>query len=303
MKWMAIVNSRSTFKTGKGKNKLEKYLSPFAAEIHFTRYAGHALKLARRAQVKGFDGVIAVGGDGTVHEILRYLNLQQQRLVILPAGTGNSLAKDLGLNSNLIHPASLEEACFASVDLVRVSCQTSAGGRFKCYSSSTVAVGYPAQATLLANRYLKKLGGTSYAAASLISLLSRRRQSFSVRYNGGELEQKNVFGIMLSNTRHMGNFMCFPQAIPDDGCMNVIELVSPMFPQLLHNFSVLSNFHFYDPTLTRTARTVHIRLPEPGLVMIDGEIYANVRSVETEVYPRVLQVLASPAFCPSETFQ
>jgi diacylglycerol kinase (ATP) len=298
MKWMAIVNSRSAFKTIQERDRLLQSLSSYTKEVHFTRYSGHALELSRRAVVRGFDGIIAVGGDGTVHEILRSFNLQQQRLIVLPGGTGNSLTKDLGLTKSLV-PPSLQEAHFASLDLIHVTCHMSDGGRFSCYSSSTVAVGYPADATLLANRYFKWLRGQCYAAASLLSLMSRSSKTYTVSYDGGEPEHRKVFGLLLSNTRHMGNFLCFPKAVPDDGKTDVIEMVAPLFSQLVHNLSVLTKTHFYDPTNIRTTRTARIDLPEPGLVMIDGEIYANVRTVETEILPRVLQVLANPTFVPT----
>lgn len=292
MKWTAIVNSRSAAKSAAGRARLFEVLRPLTEDVCFTRYPGHALELSQQAATRGHDGIIAVGGDGTVHEILRHLHLPTQRLIILPAGTGNSLAKDVGMPPGLWLPPHPENGPFVAVDLNRVRGTLADGSLFTCFSSSTVAVGYPARATDLANRHLKRLKGHCYSAASLLSLLSRRRVSFLVQYDGQAPEEKAIFGLMISNTRHMGNFVCFPAALPDDGLANVMELTASALPQLAHNLSVLTKTHFYHPYRACLVSRAHIRLPEPGLLMVDGEVYANVLSVEVEVVPRVLQVFS-----------
>jgi diacylglycerol kinase (ATP) len=289
MKWMAIVNSRSVV----NRARLLETLCAVTSEVYFTRYPGHALELARRA-TNGYDGIIAVGGDGTVHEILRHLHLQTQRLIILPAGTGNSLAKDVGLRPAPSLSPIPDVGHFNAVDLMRITCYTSDGAKFDCYSSSTVAVGYPARATQLANRYFKKLKGHCYSAASVISLLLRSRMTCTVQWDGGKPEEKICYGLLISNTRHMGNFVCFPEAVPDDGLVNVMELTASALPQLVHNVSVLSKANFYNPSRTYHFRTASVQLPKPGLLMVDGEVYANVQAVEIEVLPQVLRVLAGP---------
>jgi diacylglycerol kinase (ATP) len=290
MKWMAIVNSRSLPKFGLDQKRLREALRPLAAEVFFTRYAGHAIELSRKANPAAYAGIVSVGGDGTVHEILRHLHLQTQRLVVLPVGTGNSLAQEIGCSPDPGEAEPAQEEQFSEVDLMQVTCHTSNGPRFTLFSASTVAVGYPAQATHLANRYFKKLKGHCYSVASVLSLFARSKALYGIQYNGEEEEKKKVYGVMISNIRYMGNFLCFPSADPYDGQANAVELISPIIPQLLHNLSVVSKTYFYDPSRTRLTRTARITLPEPGLLMVDGEVYANVKEVEVEVLPRALQV-------------
>ncbi|CAN5877683.1 diacylglycerol kinase family lipid kinase [soil metagenome] len=290
MKWMAIVNSRSFAETHLDQDRMREALGTFTEEVHFTRYPGHAIELAQKAHPATYGGIVSVGGDGTVHEILRHLHLQTQRLLVVAAGTGNSLAQELGISPAPALGGPDQADGFFAVDLMHVTCHTADGTRFSVYSASTVAVGYPALATRLANRYFKRLKGHCYSVASVLSLFTRAKTAFLVRYDGEEEEEKKVYGIMISNIRYMGNFLCFPKANPYDGQADAVELVAPIFSQLLHNLSVVSKRYFYDPSRTRLARTVHIRLPEPGLLMVDGEVYANVKAVEVEVQPRVLRV-------------
>lgn len=272
MNWMAIVNSRSLPKLGLDQNKLREALHPLTREVHFTKYPGHAIELARKASLEDYAGIVSVGGDGTVHEILRHLHLRKQRLIVLPVGTGNSLAQEIGACPTPDLLRSGQEEQFSEVDLTHVTCHTGDGARFMVYSASTVAVGYPAQATHLANRYFKGFRGQCYSLASVLSLLTRSKATYLIKYDGEEAEEKRLYGAMISNIRYMGNYLSFPYADPYDGQANAVELISPIFPQLLHNLSVVTKTFLYDPSRTRLTRTAHITLPKPGLLMVDGEV-------------------------------
>src|SRR5437879_6838959 len=94
--WLAIVNPYSG---GSGAYSrfphLVEKLRRVAEKTLFTQYPGHAAELARGAAAYG--GLAVVGGDGTLFEILKGLDRKSQRIAIIPAGRGNSLARDLGL--------------------------------------------------------------------------------------------------------------------------------------------------------------------------------------------------------------
>ena len=95
MKTLFIINPIS----GKGKKrKIAKVLQAKGYKILFTEYAGHAEKLAREATE---DIVVAVGGDGTVNEVARGLIGSNKALGISPCGSGDGLARCLGLSHNI----------------------------------------------------------------------------------------------------------------------------------------------------------------------------------------------------------
>ena len=82
------------------QNTLDK--SIFAPEIVFTQYGGHATELTREAVKERYDCVISVGGDGTCNEIARSLVHTDTALGIVPVGSGNGLARHLGIPLNPI---------------------------------------------------------------------------------------------------------------------------------------------------------------------------------------------------------
>ncbi len=74
------------------------------ADMRLTRAAGHATELAREAVADGFDTVVAIGGDGTINETARGLVGTQTALAVIPRGSGNGFARELGM------PLTFEEA-------------------------------------------------------------------------------------------------------------------------------------------------------------------------------------------------
>ena len=96
--WLAIVNPYA------GYSRSTRWQRSFAENIHlrldaevvFTRHPGHATELAANSTA----GYLAVfGGDGTLAEVVNGMDLERQHLLLLAGGTGNGLARDLGLTS------------------------------------------------------------------------------------------------------------------------------------------------------------------------------------------------------------
>ena len=71
--------------------------APFAYDFVETEYRGHAHELARQAAAEGYDAVVAIGGDGTVNEVGSALLYSETALGIVPAGSGNGLARGLSI--------------------------------------------------------------------------------------------------------------------------------------------------------------------------------------------------------------
>ena len=100
-KALAIINPISG--TG-SKKSLPELLGraysdlPYELFLTYTKEAGHGYELARRAASEGYDHVIAVGGDGTVNEVARALSHTDTALGIIPKGSGNGLARAIGLS-------------------------------------------------------------------------------------------------------------------------------------------------------------------------------------------------------------
>jgi diacylglycerol kinase (ATP) len=97
-------------------------LKNYEVDTQTTEYAGHAAELARAAVNEGYDCVVAAGGDGTVNEIAAQLVHTSTALAIIPAGSGNGLARHLGFS--LKYPLTLEQIAAAersSIDTLSIN--------------------------------------------------------------------------------------------------------------------------------------------------------------------------------------
>jgi diacylglycerol kinase (ATP) len=251
-----------------------------------TKYPGHAEQLARDAC--DYDGLAVVGGDGTILEVLNGMDCERQRLAIIPAGTGNSLARDLGLNSVVAAIDAIEEKNLARIDLMSVAFQKTNGLTRERLSASTLALGYPTTVAKTANSYLKGLGKFCYPTAATAKALFQTPFQIQLAYDDGVSELRSLTGLILNNTRHVGNFLAFPQGSVRDNAFDVMELNAGFWRQNLHNLAVLSKTYFYLPSLSRSARSLLLRLKTPQDLLIDGELYLGVSRARIRVSQKQL---------------
>lgn len=285
MQWLAIVNPNA--RRNRNSARLADILhglQRIAVKTVFTRYPGHASELALEAQACG--GVAAIGGDGTLFEILKGINRKQQRIALIPAGTGNSLARDLGplRRSALLDVIHGNES--RSIDLMEVDVTTADGIESRHLAASTVALGYPAAVTLRA-REMACLESTSYAAAA--TTISPSHFDACVGYGDGVSREMRLSGFIANNTRHLANFLGFPQASCCDGLFEIMEMDAGLVKQILHNLSALSGTRLYEPYPPRQARSAQVRLATPQNLMMDGEIFPGVVSIEIRILPSALE--------------
>jgi diacylglycerol kinase family enzyme len=179
-------------------------LHQLAEKTVVTRYPGHAAELAMEAHAYG--GVAAIGGDGTLFDILKGLNRTEQRIALIPSGRGNSLARDLGLLHRRVFLDVIHWDQVRYVDLLEVIVTTANGVESKHLSASTVAVGYPAAVALRA-REMAWMGRMSYATAA--SAIRPFHFDARVQQADGVAREVRISGFIANNTRHLANFMAF----------------------------------------------------------------------------------------------
>lgn len=183
-------------------------------DLRLTQGPSHATELAAEAVQQGHGAVVVCGGDGSIARVLPALAQTQTALGIIPAGTGNDLARALGI------PRSPAAA-------VRLLCRERprAMDLGKCgdrWFATVAAFGFDAEVseTMLQGR-APLPGAAGYVIESLRHL--RKYQAPRIRLSGdfGDLEQE-VFLTAIANTRSYGGGMRIaPSASPDDGCFDV----------------------------------------------------------------------------------
>jgi diacylglycerol kinase (ATP) len=282
--WLAIVNPHSGGSRAYARlPHLLEYLRRVAEKTVFTEYPGHAAELARGATAYG--GLAVVGGDGTLFEILKGLDRKTHRVAIIPAGRGNSLARDLGLLRPLPNLDVIDSSKPLYIDLLEVTFKDIHGLERRSLSASTIALGYPT-AVAQAARKFHGLGQFCYAAAAVSVRPVSRRVEISCEH--GRPRRKHLKGLIANNTRYLANFLAFPNASCSDGYFDVMELNAGYIGQSLHNLSALTGAHFRSPFDLIRSRHTRLQLEDPQELMIDGEFYPDVMSVDIRVLPGAL---------------
>jgi diacylglycerol kinase family enzyme len=281
--WVAIVNPRSGGASRPAILRIVQRLQTGPNTVVRTEYPGHATAIAREAHQA--EGIVAIGGDGTISEVLQGIDLDRQTLALVPAGRGNSLCRDLGWRpKSALHVAENH----ARMDLMRIVFHTSDGNRRTLLSASTIALGYPAAVASLANRRFRSAGSACYAAAGACAVPSRTE--ISIAYNGKISEVKVVTGLLISNTRHAANFTVFPAASCCDGSIEAMELRAGYLSQSLHNLSTLSGVPLRRPPAIAGVARVSLTCVRPQTLLVDGELFSHVASVDVCVLPSALSV-------------
>lgn len=281
--WVAIVNPRSG---GRFRpNELRHRVQDSVDRVLESEGAGHVDALVRSCRDAA--GFLVVGGDGTLFEVLQACDRARQRIAVLPAGRGNSLAKDLGVADHSAAIECLMRGVDRPIDLLGVTLRYEDGSLWEGVSASNLAIGYPALVAHHAARW-RRLGASSYAVAALTARIDAL--NVTLRCDDGPEVSSIVTGHVISNSRYIGPFLGFPSSSLFDGVVHTIEMHARTAGQLLHNLSSLTRLGFYEPGVRKDIRAIAIRLERPALLKIDGELRNGVREVHARVLPSALIV-------------
>ena len=237
---------------------------------------GHAAQLAREAFDQGYRRFIAVGGDGTAHEILNGIfanpaNNSRISLGFLPLGTGNSFLRDFAQNGAEASLQAIVEGRKRSVDLLRLT-----HSKGQIYSFNLLSVGFTADVAALTNRRFKSLGQVGYLLGVFIRVLQLRRQAFALRCDDDpDWDERRCLFLTFNNSKYTGGTMLIaPHANSADGLIEFVRWgpigrlgLLRMLPRLY------DGTHIEHPLASRRAvRRVEFNVPASLDVMIDGEI-------------------------------
>jgi diacylglycerol kinase (ATP) len=275
-----------------------------------THGRGDATTFARRAVALGCDVVFAAGGDGTVSQVVDGLVNQDIALAILPSGTGNVMARQLGLPiaSGLRPHALLEAAQMLLEGRVRpvdVGQMKLAGGRVVHHFLCWGGVGFDAQVTQNVNKELERkhrLGMLAFVVAGLLTLRDYAGTSAIVRADGRRVTRRLIM-LVANNIQLYGVFFKMaPRAVLDDGLFDIYCFRGRGAGRtLLHGLRILFNRHFVSPEVDAfRARRVEVRTARPLPVHVDGEPIGHT-PVVIEVLPRAVKLVV-PHSAPATLF-
>jgi diacylglycerol kinase (ATP) len=237
---------------------------------------GHAVQLAREAYDQGYRHFLAVGGDGTAHEILngvfaRRQSVNRVALGFLPLGTGNSFLRDFTPDGAQASLDALLAGRTRSVDLIRLTHATG-----EIFSFNVLSVGFTADVATLTNRVFKPLGPLGYLLGVFVRVVQLRRRAFVLKCDDDAAwDDRRCLFLTFSNSKFTGGkMMIAPHADASDGLIEFVRWGPISRLGLMRTLPKLyDGTHITHPLASRRAvRHVEFSPQAPIDVMIDGEV-------------------------------
>ncbi len=265
-----------------------------APEMQMTGAPGHATALARRAAEEGRAAVVAVGGDGTVNEVLNGLMEAggKTALGVIPIGTGNDFAFSAGL------PLDWRRACAVIArgrDRILDVGRVQADNAPPLYFGNGVGIGLDAIVNIESRKVRYLRGFPVYMVALLKTLaVYYAAPQTTVRVDGREIAQPSILISVMNGRRIGGGFYTTPDAVMDDG---VLDLCIAGKVHRLRMVGFVPQFmrgsHVGDRRITMSqGRQVTVTSEIPWAAHVDGEIYGvGAQRFEIELLPRRLRLL------------
>lgn len=263
-------------------------------EIRLTEGPGDATEIA--AEADGFDTVLALGGDGVIHEVVNGLMrrplVRRAQLGVIPLGSGNDYARTLGMVKNDV------EGAFAQ--LVRGSARSMEVGCVNgVHFMQTLSFGL--DAAIAIDTTARRAANTSQEGEALfitsgLKILSRARDGFpcTARFDDEKpVDLKTLIFAVQVGPSYGGGFMICPDADPTDGLLDVCYNVrKPMLPHLLALFGLARSGRHARSRVVNLRRIQHAVLDfdkEPPC-QVDGEKLDGTH-FEIDVVPHALRVI------------
>jgi YegS/Rv2252/BmrU family lipid kinase len=264
-----------------------------------TVYPGHATELARQAGEEGYDLVIALGGDGTVHEIVNGLMQVQAEnrpaLGVVPIGSGNDFAYANQIPKNADKALAL--ALSGKNHPIDLALMHDENGRQE-YIDNTLGIGFDAIVTIRSHRLPILRGFMMYFAAVIQTILFNAKPMHMNIIGEKKNWEKDIFMLVIANgPREGGGFIMAPAAKPDDGILDYMianKISRPMMFRLLPEFIKGTQERFGAVEIGQCNR-LSLRSEQPLYIHIDGEIYtsfgSNLHAISVEIVPQALQLV------------
>jgi YegS/Rv2252/BmrU family lipid kinase len=264
-----------------------------------TVYPGHAIELAKQVGEQGYDMVIAMGGDGTVHEVINgIMHIPEDNrpiLGVVPVGSGNDFAHAINAPTKSEH--ALVHALNSESSAVDLGLMTDEHGK-KEYFDNTIGIGFDTVVTIRSHRLPLLRGFIMYLTAVIQTIfLNHDPITMQIETEDQNWEQSNLLLTICNGPREGGGFMIAPEAKIDDGILHyaMIKKVSrPMMFRLVPEVMNGTHGRFKQVTMG-SCKKMSVSADRPMYIHADGEIYSgfgtDVRKVTFEILPSVLKVV------------
>ena len=301
--WLAIVNPNAGF--GKGKkdwNKISLILNKYGLKVSvlFTERKLHAIELTKDGIEAGYRNIIAIGGDGTMNEVVNGVfsqtNCQTKDVNVgmIPVGSGNDWGKMFGIPKDYEHSIKIIKEKKVFLHDTGLITYTKDGEKKCRYFINIAGLGFDANVTKRTNNQKEKgnSGKAIYFYNLLKSLAGYRNIKTEIEIDG----QKSInetFTISIGIGRYSGGgMMQTPHAIPDDGLFDITVIKKMSRAEIIWNLKKL-----YDGTILThpkingyTGKTIKINSDQPVYIEADGESLGH-SPVELKIMPKSINII------------
>jgi diacylglycerol kinase (ATP) len=256
---------------------------PFDEAI--TEAPGDATRLVREALRGGAERIVAIGGDGTINEVVNGFFDEagaaiapEVSLGLIPFGTGGDFRKTFGVPKDTAEAAAVIAANHRrQIDLGRLEFIAADGAPARRVFANIASFGISGVVDRLVNESKKRLGRLSFLVATARATWSYENQRVQLTFDGGERVEATINTVAVANGKYFGGGMkVAPEAEPDDGLFDVVALGDFGFRDVLRSGRRLyQGTHLtMDKVTMRRARVVEAEPVEPGAIVeldVDGE--------------------------------
>lgn len=257
----------------------------FDVNIRFTERAGHAGEISKQAVDDGIDIIVAVGGDGTINEVACQMINTKSILGIIPQGSGNGLARHLGISRSIRKALGL----INSAHTMKIDTASINGTPF----ISIAGVGFDALvADLFASS--KKRGFFNYLKIITEKYASYRPKKYSITIDTGKTITTDALFLSFANSNQFGyNTAIAPNAQLNDGKLDLCIVKKPFLLEipLIANLMILKAIHLSPHVEIIPTSEIFVKQSKNRKVNIDGEAVKLGEELNIKVNPLSLNVI------------
>ncbi len=253
-------------------------------EIMVSKVPGDSINLASSLNISNFNGILAVGGDGTLFEVINGLLKNEEKIQIpigqIPVGTGNSFIRDLGISTQEDALKAILSGQTREIDLGEF---TYSGGKY--YFVNLLGTGFVSNVAYRAGKY-KKLGSLSYVFGVLEEVAVLKSAKIELNIDGKIIKREAVFTEICNSRYTGGDMMMAPDAKIDDGVLDVIILNKVSRRKLLSLFpSIFKGEHVKDDNVeVFKGKNITLEANYPLSLTPDGETFGET-PIEVKIHP------------------
>ena len=284
-------------RAGKELGRLTSVLESAGVEhrIDTTGHTGHATELTVDAARSGAGTVVAVGGDGTVNEVVNGLmaldEINRPALGVVAAGSGADFARTFDLPQHIGTSLAGVVGETRSIDVGRISASGPNGDLVRHFGHID-NIGIAAATVARADRLPRWLGKTRYIIAFWPVLARYQPEAMGITIDGAS-HSLTAHNVLVANARYAGGGMHFsPHSLPDDGVFDVQMNIGPKRQAFTLMPKIYRGRHLPSERIFQASGS-HILLEPttPQQMEADGELIGIASRVEVTVVPGALQLV------------